>query len=154
MTIYEIDHAMLDCLDLDTGEIIDVEALDALEIERNAKIDNLACYYKNLMAEATALSNEMEELKKRQKIKENKAESVKKYLANVLQGQKFETTRNKISWSRSTAVNPLDIDQVSEKYKVIKISTEVDKMAVKEAVKAGETVAGVEIIYNLNIHIK
>ena len=34
MTLYEIDNAILSCTDQETGEIIDQEALDALQMER------------------------------------------------------------------------------------------------------------------------
>ena len=33
-TLYEIDAAILNCCDIETGEIIDADALDALMMER------------------------------------------------------------------------------------------------------------------------
>ena len=32
--LYEIDQAILDCVDLETGEILDSDRLDALQMER------------------------------------------------------------------------------------------------------------------------
>ena len=37
MTIYEIDQAIMRCVDLETGEIIDTEKLDKLQMERGFK---------------------------------------------------------------------------------------------------------------------
>lgn len=37
MTLYEIDSAIMDCVDEETGEIIDLEKLEALNIERDKK---------------------------------------------------------------------------------------------------------------------
>ena len=38
MKLYEIDNAILDCIDLETGEVIDTERLDALNMERSKRI--------------------------------------------------------------------------------------------------------------------
>jgi hypothetical protein len=35
MKLYEIDNAIMDCVDMETGEIIDVERLSALQMERD-----------------------------------------------------------------------------------------------------------------------
>ena len=58
MTIYEIDQAIMNCVDVETGEIIDTEQLDKLQMERDAKLENVACWIKDLKAEAEALKNE------------------------------------------------------------------------------------------------
>ena len=48
MKLYEIDEAILNCIDLETGEIIDTEQLDKLTMEREAKLENVACWIKEL----------------------------------------------------------------------------------------------------------
>ena len=67
MTIYEIDQAIMECVDLETGEIIDTEQLDKLQMEREKKLENVACWIKDLKAEAEALKNEKQALAERQK---------------------------------------------------------------------------------------
>ena len=47
MTLYEIDNAILECIDLETGEIIDTDKLDALQLERETKIENVALWIKD-----------------------------------------------------------------------------------------------------------
>ena len=49
MTLYEIDDAILSCIDMETGEIIDEEKLTALTMERDAKISGVENYSKNLI---------------------------------------------------------------------------------------------------------
>ena len=39
-TLYEIEQAIMDCVDLETGEIIDIEKLDQLQMDREVKIEN------------------------------------------------------------------------------------------------------------------
>ena len=85
MTLYEIDQALLACIDMETGEV-DIEKYEQLAEEKDKKIENIACYYKALTAEAEAIKAEEKALAERRKVKENKAESLKKFLASVLRG--------------------------------------------------------------------
>ena len=48
MKLYEIDEAILNCIDTETGEIIDADQLDKLTMERDTKIENVACWIKDL----------------------------------------------------------------------------------------------------------
>ena len=58
MKLYEIDNAIMDCVDMETGEIIDVERLSALQMERDQKIEGIGCWIKNLLSDAKALKEE------------------------------------------------------------------------------------------------
>ena len=51
-SLYEIEEQILNCVDLETGEIIDEEALANLSMERDTKVENIALWIKNLLAEA------------------------------------------------------------------------------------------------------
>ena len=75
MNIYDIDKAIEACVDKETGEIIDAEALDKLKMERDQKIENVACWAKNLEAEAKAIKEERMALAKRQLAAESKAKA-------------------------------------------------------------------------------
>lgn len=71
-TLYEIDAAIMDCVDTETGEIIDEEQLNALLMERSAKLEGVALWIKNLDSDAAAIRAEREALEKRQKAAEKK----------------------------------------------------------------------------------
>ena len=58
MNLYDIDNAILSCVDMETGEIIDAEKLDELKMEKERKIRNIACWVKELNAEAEALKKQ------------------------------------------------------------------------------------------------
>ena len=77
MKLYEIDQALVDLVDNETGEIIDIEVFDSLQMERDEKIESIALYIKDLKAEAEALKAEKLAFAERQKVAENKAESLK-----------------------------------------------------------------------------
>lgn len=153
MKLYEIDQAILSCVDAETGEIIDAEKLDALQMEREAKIENIALYIKDLKAEAEALKAEKMAFAERQKVAENKAESLKKYLAYALGGQAFKSTRASVSFRMTESVEVADIWKLDENY-VRYQEPLADKAAIKEAIKNGYTVKGAEIVKNTSVIIK
>lgn len=67
MKLYDIDKSISECVDAETGEVIDFEKLEALQMEREAKIDNIACWYKSLLSDAEGIKKEKEALAQRQK---------------------------------------------------------------------------------------
>ena len=77
MTLYEIDQAIQGLVDPETGELMDYEAFAALQMDRDAKIENMALWYKDLMADAKAIKEEADTLNERRKALENKAERLK-----------------------------------------------------------------------------
>ena len=153
MKLYEIDEAILNCIDIETGEIIDAEQLDKLTMEREAKLENVACWIKELKAEAEALKAEKMAFAKRQQVAENKMESLKKYLAYALDGQAFKSTRVSVTFRKSQSVEVADIWKLDENYLRYK-EPEADKTAIKEALKAGKAVAGATLVENTSVIIK
>ena len=152
MNLYQINAEIENCIDTETGEILDVEALNNLALERDTKIENLACWYKNLMADAEALKAE------REKAAKNKAESIKRYLSSVLQGEKFTTDKCALSFRKSESVEILDpeafmSDDKAENYLKYSEPT-INKAELKKALKQGETFKGVLLSNNSSIQIK
>ena len=101
MTLYEIDNAILGCVDDETGEVIDFDKLDKLTMQREQKLEGAALAVKNLTAEAEAIKAEEKRLADRRKVIENKAEGYKGWLSNTLSGEKFETARVSCRFKRS-----------------------------------------------------
>ena len=154
MNLYQIEAEMLTCISED-GEVIDLEKLDALTMERNSKVSNIACWIKDLKAEAEAIKAEKQNLDKRQKVAENKAASLKEYLAGFLNGEKYKDARVSISYRKSTAVQiaeDMDIKRLPEEY--LKVTVEPSKTAIKEALTNGVAVEGCTLIENNNIQIR
>ena len=153
MTLYEIDEAILSCIDQESGEIIDGEKLDALQIERDEKLEGVALWIKDLKAEAEALKAEKQAFADRQKAAENKAESLKKWLSDALAGEKFKTTKVAVSFRKTQSVQVSDIWELEEKFVKVPEPT-ADKAAIKAAIKAGEDVKGATLIDSISISVK
>lgn len=151
-SIYEIDRDILSCIDLETGEVIDIDKLNELQIERNRKIENIACWIKNLIGDANEIKAEREALEQRETAYRKKAEQLKAYLSEILQGEKFTAPRCAVTFRKSERIEIPDETAVPKKYLVIK--TQPDKKAIKEAIKAGIKVRGCSILATSNIQIK
>ena len=152
MNIYEIDAAMLECIDPETGEV-DAERLEALNLLREQKIENAALWLKNLKSDVTDLKAEKKAFEDRIKSKQNKIDSLTAYLMAALNGQKFETPRCAISYRKSESVNVTDLSKIPTDYLRF-APAEPDKTAIKAAIKAGETVDGAELIERKTVTIK
>ena len=155
MTLYEIDEQILECIDEETGEIIDVEKLTALNMEREKKISNVACWIKDLKAEAEALKTEKQNLDKRQKACENKAESLKRWLEVALVGEKYKDSRVSISYRKSESVTFTDnFNYANLPDSMKKITIEPKKTEIKDYLKSGATIEGCSIVESNNIQIR
>jgi hypothetical protein len=153
MKLYEIDKAIMDCIDMETGEVINEELLNGLQMERDAKIENVALWIKELKAEAEALKAEKMAFAERQKVAENKMESLKKWLAYALNGEKFKTVRASVTFRTTEKVEVADIFKLDENYVRYK-DPEADKDAIKKAIKAGQVVAGATLVPSTSVIIK
>ena len=153
MKLYEIDQAIMDCIDMETGEIVNEELLNDLQMDRDAKIENVVLWIKELKAEAEALKAEKLAFAERQKVAENKMESLKKWLAYALDGEKFKTVRASVTFRTTDKVEVADIYKLDENYLRYK-EPEADKDAIKKAIKAGQQVAGATLVPSTSVIIK
>lgn len=169
MTLYDIDaqiaaleNATEDdmIIDEETGELGSVvQALDALRMAREEKLENVACWVKNLIAEADAIREEENRLIKRRKSAETKAARLKAWLLAALTREdgttdKLKTGRVMVSVKRnppSTVVNDLLLPST---YKVAKITYQPNKELIKRELLSGGEVPGAYLEYGRSVIIK
>lgn len=152
-SLYEIDQRILSLIDEETGEITDFEQLDKLQLERNTKIENIALWIKNLKFEEESYKAEKQVFEDRQRQAKQKIESLKRYLSNVLNGEKFITSRVECSFRKSQRVEVENINLLPKKF--LKYSDpEANKTAIKEAIKEGKEIAGARLVDALNLQIR
>ena len=157
MTLFEIDKAIQDFefeIDEETGEILNPNALEELEMAREQKIENVGLYIKNLEAEATAVENQEKIFADRKKRIKKKIEGLKSFLGYALQGEKFRTDKVEMSFRRSESVHITDEYLIPDEYKVCTVVKKPDKKVIKDAIKAGKDIMGVELIEKQNVSIK
>ena len=169
MTLYDIDAqiaALEDAaeddmlIDAETGELISVsQALDALRMEREAKLENVACWVKNLSAEADAIREEENRLIKRRKAAETKAANLKSWLLAAMTREdgttdKLKTGRVMVSVKRNPPSTVVDEALLPSTYKVAKITYQANKELIKRELLAGGEVPGAHLEYGRSVVIK
>lgn len=153
-SLYEIDQQIMLCVDMDTGEIVDMDKLSELQIERETKLESVALWIKNLKAEEAALKAEKDAFAEREKQTKAKREKLSEWLTEALNGEKMSTNKVAISFRKSESVKITDIDAIPMDYIVETITESPDKTAIKAALKNGLDVPGCELELKNNIQIK
>lgn len=151
--LYEINQAILDCLDPETGEIIDDRISDLL-MEKEQKLENIALWIKNLQADIQMFKAEKEAFEERQKAAEKKLASLMQYLTDNLKGEKFSTGKCAVSFRKSDRVEVYNDALIPKKYLTKKVTFAPDKNAIKALLKSGQKVGGCRLVENLNPQIK
>ena len=158
--LFEINKAIMDawaaCVDPETGEVNDelYAQFEALEMERDAKIEGIACWAKNLTSDAAQYKAEAAVMKERADAAEKQAARLKDYLARALHGTKFETPRCAINWRKSTAVQIAPDADLPAEYLRTKTTVEPDKTAIKAALAAGTAIDGCSLETRNNMTLK
>lgn len=166
MKLYDIADTyrrLMDCMQIDpeTGEISTPEVLDALDAQDAAfdvKAEAVACYIKELRADAKALKEEEEVLRARRYAMDRKADSLSQYLADCMMQigrNKVQTSRCALSFRKNSQVQVTDLDLLASHEEFMRVKTpEPDKTAIKAALKNGRIVPGAELITTHNLQIK
>ena len=143
----------MDCLDPETGEIIDDRISDLL-MEREQKLENITLWIKNLQADVQMFKAEKESFEKRQKAAEKKLASLMQYLTDNLKGEKFSTGKCAVSFRKSERVEVYNETLVPLEYLTKKVTIAPDKDTIKALLKDGHTVGGCRLVEKLNPQIK
>lgn len=160
MTLYEIDNAIMALIDADTGEISDFDALEALNMERETKIENVALAVKNLTAEAAAIGEEVKRLQERKKAAENKAARFKEFMQYALAGEKFKTPRVSVSYRNTKAVevdNETFVKWAMDSLRddlLTFADPEPNKRELKTFLEEGNACEGAELVNRVSVIIK
>lgn len=164
-TLYEIDRNLYELLenemvvDEETGEILFEESdIDNLLLTRDQKLENTACYIKNLMSDINDLKAEEKALNERRKAKEKKVERLKLYLSNsmlMFGDKKFETAKVVLSFRKSKQVEIAEGANIPQEYMTIKVEENPNKTKLKDAIlKQGLEIDGVKVIEKENLQLK
>lgn len=174
-SLYDINDKLYNLIEnsfnIEDGEILEGvdldKAIDECQMDLTTKISNIGCFIKNLRSDAEQLKAEKQNLEKRQKQAERKAEYLMRYLDGYLHSvinekdlpkYKFSDSRCQIGYRKSESVKINDIDSIPASFikpRVLK-DTDVDKTAIKKFLKDNKDmrVDGAELVTKENIQIK
>lgn len=164
--LYEINRSIEELLetvtDPETGEVVDLDALDDLLLEKEQKIENVILYYKDVQAELAAVTHEYMKLQERAERLGSTADGLKLYISKALDGQKFKTAKCEVSYRKSEAVDVDDgfiewannPDNLALHFVKRKITDTPDRAAIKKYLKEGGTLEHCRLVEKQNISIK
>ena len=154
MNLYEINSQILDCIDQETGEVMDIDRLEELNMAKAEKVDNVACWIKNLEADAAAFEAQEKAFADRKAAAKRKIDSLKHYLTDALGGQNFSSERCAVNFRRSRAVNVMDETAIPAEYMTEKVTRTPNKTAIAALLKSGAEVPGCELVERMNPTVK
>jgi chromosome condensin MukBEF ATPase and DNA-binding subunit MukB len=160
--LYEINADILAAVDEETGEILDTEKLDALQMEREKKLEGVALWIKDMKAEAAAVKEEADKLTARKKALENKMEGLKAWLLMALNGEKLKTPRCNVYQTHNQRVAVADeaklisfLQTLEEPEKFLRFKDpELKRDEIKKALKDGTIIPGASLEESESVVIK
>jgi hypothetical protein len=162
LTIYQIEQSYNQLAEelIDNGGELTPELSEALAITEE-QLQNKSVAYsfviKQIDSEVDIIDAEIKRLQAMKKTRENASERLKaniKHAMELFNIDEIKTPLVKINFRKSEAVEVDDVNQLPAPYKVVKVTEQADKMAIKEAIKNGADIIGCRIVANRNLQIK
>lgn len=161
MKLYEIRGALrsaLDCMEVDeeTGEVLNADALEAVEIDAHEKIEGAGLYVRELTAEIAAIKVEADRLTERRRSLEKKSERIKALLLPAVDAMggkvKGSMLTVSIGTTKSVELTENALDLLPDDF--VRVKREADKTAIGAALKAGTEVPGACLVENRSIRMR
>lgn len=159
-TIYTIEQDYLEMMqeiEAAEGEITE-ELAERLAINE-AQLQSKSIAYNKVIQTKKALNTQIdEEIKRLQALKKRNNNLISRLESTLLTAikifGKFETPFNSFGTRKSSRIEVENVNALPKEYKVIKVTEQADKKALKEALKRGEEIDGVQLIESENLAIK
>lgn len=156
MQLYELTEIYLNLKDMDIEKGDLNAALENIDDEIETKADNIAKVLRDFEGDIEALKSEEERLAKKRKAIENRQKQLKEYLQNamlVLDKRKFKTDLFSFNIQcNAPSLKILDESKIPEDY--YKIERNLNKNALKEAVKNGLFEDAAELVQTESLRIR
>lgn len=131
----------------ETGEVLDTDALDALDMELGEKLENCGLWVKGEQAMADAIAGEIKALQGRKRAIDNRVAQLKDYMRGGLElkGGRVETPRVRLSLRKGAPRVEVDDAAAIPARWLVPQEPKVDKVGLRDALKAGEDVPGAHL---------
>jgi hypothetical protein len=162
ISIYQIEQSYNQLAEelIDNGGELTPELSEALAITEE-QLQNKSVAYsfviKQIDSEVDIIDVEIKRLQAMKKARENASQRLKDNIKNAMDLfniDEIKTPLVKINFRKSKAVEVEDVNKLSAPYKVVKVTEQADKAAIKSALESGIEIPGCRIIENRNLQIK
>lgn len=163
MNLYEISQDLIgieEIIENAEGEELQQaeEIKEIIKKELENKAENIAYYIRNTESNIEQKKAEEKRIKESRQADEKRLANFKNYVIEVfteLGKKKIETSIGRLAVRTSKAIEvSTDINTLPEQYKRVKTTIEVDKTALRDAIKAGEHIDGVELVEHYKLGVK
>lgn len=163
MKLYEID-GKLNALLEQALEQIETQGnanellpdIEALVMAKDEKLANCVSYVKNLKALQHAIDEEAKVLKAKSTSIDNKIESLERYIAYFVGGDKWTNGVHSISWRKSESIEILSEEAVPIEFREQVVTEKISKTKLKDFMKRNEldSFGGAVLVVKNNLQIK
>ena len=162
-TLYDLGHAFNGVMDMALDETMDLtvleECLQSIEADITVKCENGIGLIRSLENLRDGMKTEAQRLTERQRVIDNRIRSIKEWYQRNLDAMgksKVETLRGTMAVQNNPpSLKVTDADQIPICYlTLVPARYEVDKDAVKNALKAGEAVSGAHLEQRRSLRIR
>ena len=137
--------------------ILTEEQITALEITENQLQSKSIAYLEVIKGKEAITMQIDEEIKRLTAMKKTNNNITARLKDNLLNAVKmfgdFEVGLTKFGTRKSQSISVDDINTLPNEFKTIKVTESADKKALKEAIKSGDEVPGVQLLDNVNLKI-
>ena len=164
LNLYQLSAKYIEALDFLTDPEMDLpieainDTLEGLSGGLEEKAVNVAKFLRNLEATAEAIKEAEADMAKRRRAFESRVKWLKSYLKDSMENTgitKIECPFFKLSIQKNpVSVEVFDENLIPEQFKEAVTTWKIDKNAIKDALKNGETVAGAMLLNGTRLAIK
>lgn len=157
LSLYEIASSIKKIEEVVEDEKELATYLDSVNLQLKEKAGNVIRFRQSLIAGTEAIDNEIKRLSELKKSISNKAKNIENYIAYAMKKhniEKIDTDIAKISFRKSEALEVENEALIPQEFILTKEIKQVDKLAIKKAIKEGRKVDGVLIQVRQNLQIK
>jgi hypothetical protein len=133
-------------------------ALEIKEAELSTKSIKYGYVIKTMEFDINTIDSEIKRLQDIKKVRNNAITRLKNVLSSTMQQfnvPEIVTPTMKVNFRKSQTLEIIDEDKIPKEYKKVKVTTVIDKMMLKAAIKDGISFEGIaELKTNQNLQIK
>ena len=162
LSLYTISEQLSDAIaevrvDEETGELIGIEAVEALTCSAHDKILNMGKYIQNQSILMAAMKEAKKNIEARIKSTETRIEGLKRLMGFSMQqlnARRIEEGDIAISLRKTSFVDVYDDSLLADEFFTVKTTKTVSKTAIQKAISAGTDVQGARIEEKYTVQIK
>lgn len=156
--------------DITTQQRLLIEEIESTEGELTPEIEQQLCITKEQLEQKSIaylsviankegfndlIGNEIKRLQALKKRNDNIVDRLKENLLNAVKTfGEYQVGTHTFTTRKSSSVEVEDVNSLPKEFKVIKVTEQADKMALKKAIQEGHEIKGVSIQEHLNLLIK